>query len=302
MSPMGIVHVCPGEVSECTALSAWMRQGMMFKILRNIPFYKYYLHRKTFTVWRENVRFLFFAKQRRKLADRMFFARKGACESILAVKRHLIEIQGVRLLNLDLKTHNKEEFMSMQSDSGVAANAKFEEVISYVTREVERVIEEVTVNYSLSKQDPNAHNMGYGDNNGEKAKSLVKIKQEKAEKKVLRARAKLEHSTLSEFIRVVDYMAVETLVSLAVNTASAFHDELIKPRKAGVFETMVRFSASGMRELAWAASALGVTKAQALVAVLGFDFREQHGNFGHRLLPAGEHLGVADRVGQRQVA
>ena len=245
MSPMGIVHVCPGEVSECTTLSAWMRQGMMFKILRNIPFYKYYLHRKTFTVWRENVRFLFFAKQRRKLVDRMFFARKGACESILAVKRFLIDIQNVRLLNLDLKTHNKDEFMAIQSDCGVAANAKFEEVVGYVVREVERVMEEVTLNYSISKQDPNAQNMGYADAGGEKAKSLVKIKQEKAEKKVLRARAKLEHSTLSEFIRFVDYMVVETLVSLAVDTTSAFHDELIKPRKSGVFETMVRFSQSG---------------------------------------------------------
>jgi dynein heavy chain len=245
MSPMGIVHVCPGEVSECTALSAWMRQGMMFKILRNIPFYKFYLHRKCFTVWKENVRFLFFAKQRRKLADRMFFARKNSCDTIVAVKRHLIEIQNVRLLNLELKTHQKDEFMAMQSDTGIAANAKFEEVIAFVTREVEHIMEEVTTNYSLSKQDPNAHSMGYGDANGEKAKSLVKIKQEKAEKKVLRARAKLEHSTLSEFIRLVDYMVVETLVSLAVDTTSAFHDELIKPRKTGVFETMVRFSASG---------------------------------------------------------
>jgi dynein heavy chain, axonemal len=244
MSPAGIVHVCPGEPSECTPLSAWMRQGMMFKILRNIPFYKFFLHRKMFTVWRENVRFLFFAKQRRKLSDRLFYARRTASESILSVKRHLIDIQNVRLLNLDLKTHNKEEFMAMQSDTGVAANAKFEEVITYVTREVERVIDEVTVNYSASKQDPNAHAMGY-DNGAEKAKSLVKIKQEKAEKKILRARAKLEHTTLAEFIRFVDYMVVETLVGLAVNTTSAFHDELLKPRKSGVFETMVRFSSSG---------------------------------------------------------
>ena len=245
MSPMGIVHVCPGEVSECTALSAWMRQGMMFKILRNIPFYKFYLHRKIFTIWRENVRFLFFAKQRKKLSDRLFYARRNSCESIIAVKRHLIEIQNVRLLNLDLKTHQKEEFMAMQSETGNSANSKFEEIISYVTREVERIIEEVTMNYSLSKQDSNANTMSYTEAAGEKNKSLVRIKQEKAEKKVLRARAKLEHTTLSDFIRLIDYMVVETLVSLAVGTTSAFHDELLKPRKSGVFETMVRFSASG---------------------------------------------------------
>nr|GFC99385.1 hypothetical protein [Tanacetum cinerariifolium] len=32
----------------------------------------------------------------------------------------------------------------------------------------------------------------------------------------------------------------------------------------------------------------------------GFDFRYQNGDFGHRLLPPGQDLGVTDRVGQRQ--
>jgi hypothetical protein len=87
--------------------------------------------------------------------------------------------------------------------------------------------------------------MGYNDSGGEKTKSLVRVKQEKAEKRVVRVRTKMEHSTLPEFIRFVDYMVVETLVGLAVDTADAFYEELIKPRKAGVFETMVRFSSSG---------------------------------------------------------
>lgn len=183
MSSAGIVHVCPSEPSECVQLSSWMRQGMMFKILRNIPFFKFFLHRKTFTAWKENVRFLLFTKQRRKLCDRMFYTRKSACESVLSVKKYLIDIQNVKLLNLDLKTHDKDVFMAMQTDNGTAANAKFEEVVSYVSREVERVIDDVTMTYNLSKQDPSANNPAYGDNAADKGKSLVKLKQEKAEKK-----------------------------------------------------------------------------------------------------------------------
>ena len=45
MSPAGIVHVSPGEASECIPLSAWVRQGMVFNILRNIRFYKLFMHR-----------------------------------------------------------------------------------------------------------------------------------------------------------------------------------------------------------------------------------------------------------------
>ena len=67
ISSSGIVHVCPGEPSECISLSNWMRQGMMFNILRNIPFYRFFLHRKTFSTWRDNVRFQLFLKQRKKV-------------------------------------------------------------------------------------------------------------------------------------------------------------------------------------------------------------------------------------------
>ena len=81
-------------------------------------------------------------------------------------------------------------------------------------------------------QHPNANPMGYGDGVTEKAKSLVKIKQEKAEKKLLRQRAKLEHSTLPEFIRLIDYMGVETLVTLAIHTTSNFFEELVNPARS----------------------------------------------------------------------
>ena len=247
MSPAGIVHVCPGDPSACMPLSSWMRQGMMFKILRNIPFYKYFLHRKMFAAWRENVRFLFFAKQRRKLVDRMFYTRLSACDALFAVKKHLLEIQGVKLLNTDLRTSSKDDFIAMQTEFGTAANSKFEEVIGSVTREVERIMEEVNSSYLLSKQDQSTNSsVGYTEiGGGDKAKSLVKLKQEKAQKKIMRQKAKMEHATLTDYIRLVDYMVVQVLVALAVTMTSSFYEEIIRPRKAGVFETMVRFSTSG---------------------------------------------------------
>jgi dynein heavy chain len=245
MSSAGIVHVCPGQPSECTPLSAWVRQGMMFKILRNIPFYKFYLHRKAFTIWKENIRFLLFTKQRKKLIDRLFYARKNSCASIISSKKCLIDLQGVKLLNLDLKTCDKDVFFEQQTAQNTKANTKFDATMNAMSVEVSNVINEVNNLYTMSRQDNQNNALGYSDSAVEKAKSLVKIKQEKAEKKLLRQRAKLEHSTLPEFIRFIDYIAVEFLVALAVNTCTAFFEELIKARKAGIFETMVRFTSLG---------------------------------------------------------
>ena len=245
MSSAGIVHVCPNEPSDCTPLSLWIRQSMMFNILRNIPFYKYYLHRKAFTVWKENVRFQLFSKQCKKVSERYFLARKTSCLPILEIKKCLLDVQKVGLLHLELRTCDKDSFVDQQSAQCQKASQQFEESMRKVIAEVQGVMVEVN-NLHGSIHQENNMNMTYSDGlNPEKTKSLVKIKQEKMERKLMRQRAKLEYSTLPDFIRFVDYLTVETLVQLTVGTANAFYEELIKPRKSGIFETTIRFTATG---------------------------------------------------------
>ena len=44
---------------------------------------------------------------------------------------------------------------------------------------------------------------------------------------------------------ISDYLSVETLVSLAISASRSFYEEFVKARKTGIFETMVRFNATG---------------------------------------------------------
>ena len=244
MSAAGIVHMIPNETSDCTPLSSWIRQRMLFKILRNIPFYKFYLHRKAFTFWKENVRFLLFAKQRNKISDRLFLSRKTSCSPILEIKKCLLEVKRVGLLHLDLRTCDKDVFVEQQSAQCQRASTQFEESMRKVISEVQDVITEIHNRHGALHQSGNGS--GYTEvDQADKAKSLVKIKQEKAERKLMRNRAKLEYNTLPEFIRFVDYLAVETLVNLTVATTKLFYDELMKSRKSGIFETTIRFSSQG---------------------------------------------------------
>jgi len=53
-------------------------------------------------------------------------------------------------------------------------------------------------------------------------------------------------------------------------------------------------------ELAGAAGPLGVADAETVVALGGLDLGKEHHHLGHGALPAGEHLGVADRLRERQ--
>lgn len=50
---------------------------------------------------------------------------------------------------------------------------------------------------------------------------------------------------LGDFIRLTDYVAVEALVNLTVRTNEVFLAELLRPRKAGLFETTVLFTDEG---------------------------------------------------------
>jgi hypothetical protein len=49
-----------------------------------------------------------------------------------------------------------------------------------------------------------------------------------------------------------------------------------------------------------ATGTLGVAVADALVSIEGGDLSEKESDLGHRLLPAGEHLGIADRAVERK--
>lgn len=241
MTPAGIVHICPGEPSECIPLAVWMRQSIMFNILRRIPFYQFYLHRKAFTIWRENVRFQLYVKQRKRISDRYFLVRKTTCAPIIEIKKHLLDIQNVKLLHFDLRSCDKNVFMDQQNSTLQQASGQFEESIRKIITETQNVIVEVTTLHTnvMQEDDGPAFNDG---GNTEKAKSLVKLIQEKQERKQTKLRAIFEYNTLPDFIRLVDYLTVECLVTLTINAAHAFNEELLKVRKVGIFETTIRFT------------------------------------------------------------
>lgn len=76
-----------------------------------------------------------------------------------------------------------------------------------------------------------------------KARSIVAVKQEQAERKKMLMRAEQEAAMLPDFIRLIDYIGVETLVELVVTTTHDFLLELLKPHlRAGIFETIVKFT------------------------------------------------------------
>jgi len=137
--------------------------------------------------------------------------------------------------------------MEQQITMCVKATGQFEESMRLVVAAVQSVVNDINNLHSQTVQDSNNNaTLTFSDTaSPEKAKSLVRMKQEKAERKLMRQRAKIEYSTLPDFIRYVDYLALEVFVALAISSVEAFHEEFAKARKTGIFETTVRFNNMG---------------------------------------------------------
>ena len=146
-----------------------------------------------------------------------------------------------------MKTLDKDAFSDLQTATCTKAAQLFEEAMQRIVNEVKIVTTEITNLYGAANHRADGDGLNYTDDAmPEKTKSLVKLKQEKEERKLMKQRAKMEYTTLPEYIRFVDYLTVETLVTITINIVTQFYEALTAVRnKSGVFETMVRFNEAG---------------------------------------------------------
>ena len=81
---------------------------------------------------------------------------------------------------------------------------------------------------------------------GDKSKSMQEVKLEAARKAKALRRAIAEERMLGAFVRLVDYLCVESLCVVVTKQLRDFLQELLEPeRKSGVFVTAVRFNDVG---------------------------------------------------------
>jgi dynein heavy chain len=246
ISASGVVCVQPGQPSEFISLSDWMHQSTMFNLLRSMRYFKYYLVSKMFKIWRSNVRYSLYCQQRRKLARNLFLARKSFCPSLIEVNKLLFEMDQIRLSNLRPDVSAAEVFMQEQADERTAGAKRFEDCVEKLEAFVEKVCKGVKararaydhdiVGDDISNSRFAQHLLG---GNG-RIKSMVAVKQERAERVRRLKHAALEADMLGDFIRLVDYMEVAHLVSIARNTTTEFLNNLLQPRKP-LFVTTVSF-------------------------------------------------------------
>jgi dynein heavy chain len=255
ISSSGVVHVSPNQPSEFVSLADWMHQSTLFNVLRSIRFFKHYLIAKMFRLWRSNVRYRLYCKQRKQLTRSLFLARPSFCAPLLEVNKLMVEMDTIKLTMIRLTVCEASAFVTDQHTQRQNATNRFTSVTDRLEACVEKVckgVKERARAYDHGVASDDLSNSRFAQHllggNG-RSKSMVAVKKERAERVRRLKHAALEADMLGDFIRLVDYMEVEHLISITTSATSDFlHSALItvdkadqKGRRGALFQTTVSF-------------------------------------------------------------
>ena len=244
MSATGVVRVAPGEPSDMIALAEWMRQSTIFNVISQINFYKNYLIFKTFRSWRSSIRYNLYRQTRNRLSQKLFLAKPTFCEPILEIADHMHDLRGVELQDLkSMKFFEVGSFVDCQSVVRSEAVKTFESIMEKVQGVVDKVCQEAESRARSFSELSDAKSKA---SKASKTKSMVKIKQEQAELVRMRKRTRQEASMLGDFIRVTDFMTVESILGLTIATNKTLLTEMLSSRKFGLFEETIKFGPSSV--------------------------------------------------------
>jgi dynein heavy chain len=227
-------------------ISTWMRESSVFNVVSNMRFFRTYLPRKAFTSWRRAVRLQVYQAKRERLASRNFLASSTFCSPLIKIignelaNFHNVEVQDFK----SPKAFEMNVFEEKQRIATAAAGRTFEQAMNNVVKtltDVCRSCKQRRAHFAqLRERDDD-----FDTKERNRHKSIVVMKEEKAERARSEQRAQTDFQALGSLIRLIDYRAVDSLVRVALSEQQKLEEELRQPRiKQGLWETTVKFSVS----------------------------------------------------------
>lgn len=238
MRGAGVVHIQPGEPSEFVSLSDWMRDSSGFNVCTSLRFFKLYLPRKIFTTWRANVRFNRYCRQRAAVRADLFTWKPAFAGALVEVFGLLAYLERTPLLHTSSVRYTIASFTEAQASARSEGVKVIEKQIAQIQAVLERVAADVVKRARAHDEDDDAADGGGGattkDATGSaaagaaaasKTKSMAAARVEAARRAAELRAAVEEEAELGTFVRLVDYMVVETIArAVRTQVAGLLHD------------------------------------------------------------------------------
>jgi len=219
-----------------------MQQSTMFNVLTSMKFFKYYLVYKVFGLWKGNVRYRTYIKTRLNLSKQLIQARPVYQATFMDINRILYDMQ------VKIPFYVAKRQGALEIDEYILDQAKHrndsklhysEKVDSIISDKLTKLVGTISESRTISDQE-DLENIKIGQ--ATKNKSMVLQKIEDALKNRVIKLAWLNYNHLGTFIRLIDYMVVETQVRINQEAAELIISEMdiLEGRKYSL-QTVVGF-------------------------------------------------------------
>lgn len=246
ISAKGVVHVCPGEPSEFLTLSEWMRQSSAFNVVRNLRFFRQFVPRKMFDMWRTFSNYSKFRRRRRDIERKLFMASKVFCAPMMTIRKAVSYLQELQLVRLDGVRMTAATFADTQAQARAMAQKEIDRRLVRIVRVLKGVCKDVT-DRAAAGGDDDAD--AAGATGGGRTKGIREAKEEEMRKARALRQAAMEQSRLGALIRLVDYMVVEAFAGRCKQDVEALRDAMHSGQgqrsRVGLFMTELRFDDEG---------------------------------------------------------
>lgn len=242
ISASGVFHVCPGEMSECTPLSEWIHRGMMYSVLKAIPFFKLFVYQKSFTHWKANARTESYKRRRQRLSRSCFVAKPLFVGALKKLQKLTNDVQELPLLQLSNDSQRLLDFahkqLEVRSNPSMGTHAELE-------RTQDQILEVLTGLVSrVQKSCANVAGPQERATQKSRSKSITQEKQEAREQARRSQMCEYDLARLGTFIRLADYMLQAARVTCVTNAVHALSTRLTSGHR--VFSVDALFQQGGV--------------------------------------------------------
>nr|XP_015200901.1 PREDICTED: dynein heavy chain 6, axonemal [Lepisosteus oculatus] len=234
ISQQGVTHIVNGEV-DFLALDRWEKEYMLHRQLLQIPAFVLFRKWKAFKVWRTNVRSKKINECKRALQEHLFIVNESLRPALINIREMCYRISDMGLCHIEKdNTYTLEDFRTAQFN-------QLEEVAACL-REFRELVKEVARSACRTALLEAGYTPDYSFNAGEGQEiedagfipqsqaDLEMMYEESPEKMTYTEQAnKRSHcKRLTCFIRLADYLIVNTMHILAVNSVTTLLNYLKK--------------------------------------------------------------------------
>ena len=181
----------------------------MFNVLTSMKFFKHYIIGKVFSLWKGNVRFKMYNRTRQNLANTLIYSRPAFLPSYMEINKTLFEMQAIKtfMVSKQGKIYDLDEFVKDQKGERETVKQHYNDKVDEIIKKIEGLVQIVSESRNQREEEDLEHTkMGQQTKN----KSMVLQKQEDELKNRVNRLARKNYHSLGTFIRLMDYMVVET--------------------------------------------------------------------------------------------